>query len=350
MNRVLGPVLGLILLGIVIGFVLGVVVGVFVLPVSFTNTDVSNLRPAQKDDYVVMVSAAYALDNNLSDAKQRLARLDNDQSAAAKYVADVAQRSIDKNDTRNARNIAALAIALGAGTSSLRNYVNAASSPAPTPIATFTPTAAATAKPAALLEDRQTPTPTTADTDTPSPTKTAVKATSTARPPTATFTPAPPKATATSVPPTKAPQPAVAFKVIEQRMLSITENGGCAGNHTFYIKAVDINGVPLPNIIVERRYVAQVAVPPTGAKGPGRTEDEAGDGNAYHVLRDTGGTAFTSDWTREMSTIDEAIPNSDLIASGYCANDADCNARKGVTVNLLCRRHYSYSVTFQRQW
>src|SRR5438105_15411006 len=112
MTRMLLPVLGLILLGIVAGFVVGVVVGVIVSPLTVTNADIANLQPAQKDDYVVMVSAAYALDHNLSDARQRLARVDRDAATASKYVADVAQRAIDNEDSRNAKNLATLAIAL----------------------------------------------------------------------------------------------------------------------------------------------------------------------------------------------------------------------------------------------
>lgn len=130
MSRFIGPLLRLILFGIVVGFILGLAVGLFILPVSFTNTDIANLRAPQKDDYVAMVSTAYALDGNLGDAKQRLAKVDNDPNNAAKYVADLAQRAIDRNDARNARNLAALAIALGAGTPALRNYVQA---PTPTP-------------------------------------------------------------------------------------------------------------------------------------------------------------------------------------------------------------------------
>ncbi len=132
-SQVIRPLFGLILLGIVVGFILGAAIGFFILPVNFTNTDIANLRSAQKDDYVTMISAAYALDGNLTDAKERLAKLDADPNNAAKYVADVAQRTIDRNDARNARNLAALAIALGAGTPTLRNYVQSAPTLTPKP-------------------------------------------------------------------------------------------------------------------------------------------------------------------------------------------------------------------------
>ncbi|TMC59417.1 MAG: hypothetical protein E6J26_03885, partial [Chloroflexi bacterium] len=275
MTRVLLPVLGLILLGIVAGFVVGVVVGVIVSPLTVTNADIANLRPAEKEDYVLMVSAAYALDHNLPDAQQRLARVDRDAASAAKYVADLAQRAIDNEDSGNAKNLATLAVALGAGTPSLRNYLSDAAAPAPTPLPTFTPTAAATAKPAALVETGPTATPpasngpTTTDGDTATPTKIPPKPTATLRPPTATFTsgpptatftPRPPTATFTPVPPTATPKPAVDFRVITQRMKTAKENGGtttdgnvqeCGQDHTAYIKILDRNGAPLNKVYVQ---------------------------------------------------------------------------------------------------
>ena len=131
MRGVIVPVIGIVLAGIVVGFLVGGYVGLVLSPVTYANTEVANLRPAQKDDWVIMVSAAYALDSNLNDARQRLGRLDSDPTAAVRYVADVAQRTIDRNDTRNARNVSALAIALGAGTPAMRGYLQTAPLPGP---------------------------------------------------------------------------------------------------------------------------------------------------------------------------------------------------------------------------
>ena len=133
MSRYVGPILGLVLLGILVGFVLGLVTGLFVAPVTYTESEVAHLRSAQKDDWVYMVSAAYALDGSLADAKQRINRLDGDPSIAAKYVADVAQRAIERQDARNAKNTALLAVALGVGTPAMRNYIQLAATPQPSP-------------------------------------------------------------------------------------------------------------------------------------------------------------------------------------------------------------------------
>lgn len=122
MGQKIRPVLVFIVLGIAAGFGLGAIFGYFVMPVNYIGTDISNLRSVQKDDWVLMVSAAYALDNNLGDARQRITRIDQDPTVALSYVADVAQRTIDQKDVRNARNVSALAVALGVGTATMRNY------------------------------------------------------------------------------------------------------------------------------------------------------------------------------------------------------------------------------------
>jgi hypothetical protein len=196
-------------------------------------------------------------------------------------------------------------------------------------------------------------------------TDTPVTATATQIPPTETPAPRPTPTRRPSVPtatlavPTETPKPAVDFKVIEERMLSLKENQGSSKNgsvrdcgllHIYLIKVVDKGGVPLANILVRRLYAGNVEIPPTGSKGPGMSEDVppryAGD--QLFVMGDTGGARYTSEQTRVLSLNDRDIPNSDLIAGGYCRDDAECSYRKAN--NLLCLGHYSYSIVFQRQW
>ncbi len=117
-----GVAMHVVVPGAAVGFLLGLVIGIYVMPVRYTDTDIGNLQTAQKDDWVAMVSDAYALDHNLDDARQRIYRLDGDPAAAVRYVAEVAQRAIDRNGP-TARNIAELAIALGAGTPAIRSYL-----------------------------------------------------------------------------------------------------------------------------------------------------------------------------------------------------------------------------------
>lgn len=259
---------------------------------------------------------------------------------------------------RNRKNVLALAALLACALLSLIACSPAApaaevktATPAaepPTPVPTFTPTPA-TPSPTPTATPRPTDTPAPV---TPTPTSTATPAataTSTAAPATATATRRPPTATPVPVPPTEAPKPSVDFKVVESRLLTMAENKGCRGDHNFFITILNKDGQPLDGVIVQRRYLSQVEVPPSGTKGPGKTEDEIGKGNAFRVLRDTTGKEYSSDWTREMSAQDIGISNAELIAGGYCTSDADCNARK-TEGSSLCFGHYSYYVTFQKTW
>jgi hypothetical protein len=222
----------------------------------------------------------------------------------------------------------------------------------PTLIPTFTATAAPTVAPTV------TDSPTPSDTATVTPesataTGTTIPATPTRVPPTATRRPL---ATFTPMPPTDTPKPTIDFKVIESRLWGAVENGGTSSNgssqdcgllHASFIKVIDKGGAPLNGVIVKRVYVGKVDVPPTGSKGDGKTEDDPGDGEAYYVIGDVSGHTYTSETTRGMSELND-IPNTDLIPAGYCRDNAECDYRK--SINGLCRRHYSYSVTFQRQW
>ena len=49
-----------------------------------------------------------------------------------------------------------------------------------------------------------------------------------------------------------------------------------------------------------------------------------------------------------MSAKDFEIPIPWLIEAEYCADEVECTER--VRNNGLCLGHYSYDITFQRQW
>ena len=123
MHSLRGSIVGIAFTGAAAGLLLGLIIGLYVMPVSYVDTDIANLPSQQKEDWVTMVSAAYALDHNLEDARQRIYRLDRDPAVVNRYVAEVAQRAIDRNNTGAARNISELAIALGGGTSAIRSYL-----------------------------------------------------------------------------------------------------------------------------------------------------------------------------------------------------------------------------------
>ncbi|MER3448080.1 MAG: hypothetical protein C4291_15210, partial [Candidatus Dadabacteria bacterium] len=85
-------VLGFTLFAVVDGFLLGVFAGIY-LQSSNAPSDLQ-LEP---EEY-----AAYASDNNLVEAKQRLNMLDPDFTHTTKFLSDAAQHAQARNDLRHA--------------------------------------------------------------------------------------------------------------------------------------------------------------------------------------------------------------------------------------------------------
>ena len=337
-----------LLAGTVAGLLFGALVGWVIWPVQYTDTDPVDLRPEHKDDYVVMVSAAYALDSDLEKAEARLAKLGVDD--VGQVVADLASHYISIGaGLVDIRNLVHLADTLGSSDSAMLNYI-ATPTPTSTSTVTNTPTWA----------------PTSTSTATPTPTNTP-----TSPPPTPTFTPQPPTATPTPRPPTPtlrpratpvlqqpsateppaaisvAPTAGVDFKVVRDDIVPIEENGCHAtGGHYLWIKVIDINGQPLDGIVVKVMNGGEALVITGKEKPPGETDFAMYGGYQLEVVGDIDGRTYTSERTRTLSSMDP--PVSDLIASGVCSTKEECLERRAK--NQLCRGHYSYRVDFQRQW
>lgn len=78
------------LLGFSIGLGLGMYLGWVVSPVDYVDTDPTSLRPAYKDDYVLMIAQIYAETGDVALARARLAALS--YGAPGDVVASVGQR------------------------------------------------------------------------------------------------------------------------------------------------------------------------------------------------------------------------------------------------------------------
>jgi hypothetical protein len=99
-------------LGVVGGTALGLWYGWAFDPVEYVDTDLAYLHPAYADDYLLMVSEAYALDNNLDAAQARIALLALPEPAAA--VADRAEKAIaDASSSSDIQALVRLATAMG---------------------------------------------------------------------------------------------------------------------------------------------------------------------------------------------------------------------------------------------
>lgn len=68
--------LSLGVVGLALGIALGLLVGWVLWPVQYTNTAPVQLRQDYRDDYILMVAAAYQVEQNADAARERLARLD----------------------------------------------------------------------------------------------------------------------------------------------------------------------------------------------------------------------------------------------------------------------------------
>jgi hypothetical protein len=225
----------------------------------------------------------------------------------------------------------------------------------PRPLFTATPTPSATPVPTDTPLPTDTPMP---PTETAVPTETPVPPTDTAAPPTdtptetPTDTPAPPTDTAVPPPtaprtsPTRTPSPATAtatarpqvdFRVVEQRLMSKTENE--AQRHMILIRVINAAGNPIPGLVVwDPGHPDQQPV--TGSKpDPYHAEYIFWNYDPYQLEV----KGASSEKTKVLSTEVHLISKEDLVAAGYCPSVEICNQDE-------LAQHFSWYVTFQRTW
>ncbi|MFB0533806.1 MAG: hypothetical protein ACETWR_02370 [Anaerolineae bacterium] len=162
-----------VLTGVAIGLLAGLWLGRYAQPTKDYAVALTELEEQRGEDYIVLVSALYALEGDLARAEERLARLNEEDTAH--LVANLATKYI-KGDRglEVTQDLATLAYALGAGDEAILAYVvtpthtptsvpTATNTPLPTTTSTATPgpTASLTATPAALPTSTPTPVPPT---------------------------------------------------------------------------------------------------------------------------------------------------------------------------------------------
>ena len=225
-----------VLVGIVLGLSLGLLVTWQLWPVEYYDTDPIDLRQEHKDDYVVMIAAAYAQDRDLGLASLRLGQLGLED--AKQSVLGLFQRYGEAGYSGETRSLALLAYDLGVTDVALLPYVQE-----PTPTVELMPTP----EPTPTVEATQTPTETPAG---PSPTPTQPTpeptATATQPPPTPTHTP--------TTPPEDTPTPTVAsdfdYQVVEQSDLGCSSDR--EGDYVLvYVRDENDRGVAGVKILVK---------------------------------------------------------------------------------------------------
>ena len=108
--------------GVAVGLSAGLFLGWVILPVEYYDVDPANLRQEYKDDYIVMVSAAYALNGDFALAQSRLAKLGDPNSGAR--VAQLADAYVvHGGDSGTTQALCQLAANLGTGSDVTNLYL-----------------------------------------------------------------------------------------------------------------------------------------------------------------------------------------------------------------------------------
>lgn len=113
-----------LLTGLVIGLVAGLVYAWLINPVDYVNTIPSSLREDYRDQYRLMIALAYATNNDLVRASERLKLLKDDDPV--RTLTEQAQRILAEDGSmEDARSLGALATALQ------QNIIQPTTSPEP---------------------------------------------------------------------------------------------------------------------------------------------------------------------------------------------------------------------------
>jgi hypothetical protein len=114
-------ILPLVLVGLVVGAALGLLTGWILWPVQYTNTAPAQLRQDYRNDYILMVAAAYQVEGNLEGAQTRLALLDPEEPA--RPVVELAEAlTAGGGWSGDVAMLARLADALRAATPAMTSY------------------------------------------------------------------------------------------------------------------------------------------------------------------------------------------------------------------------------------
>jgi hypothetical protein len=117
-------VLLLAAVGLCLGIALALLIGWVLWKVEYTNTAPHQLRQDYRDDYVLMIAAAYQVEGNLGAARDRLSVLDSEDPSHP--VVELVERLIEaRGSERDIAALVGLAAAMGATTPSMEPYLGA---------------------------------------------------------------------------------------------------------------------------------------------------------------------------------------------------------------------------------
>lgn len=146
------------------------------------------------------------------------------------------------------------------------------------------------------------------------------------------------------------------FRVVEKRLWDVVENGGrldgpsvtCGEKRQLVARVIDAAGNPLNGVAVQAIYGAQeIFITGNQGKGDGAVEFVLGGGQALKVIRDVDNREVSSEEAHGLSTKPWEIPFETLIGGRFCTDEASCQSFVDATG---CYGHYSWTVTFQRNY
>ena len=110
---------------------------------------------------------------------------------------------------------------------------------------------------------------------------------------------------------------------------------------------LDVNGAPLDGVVVGDTWDNVEVF--SGMKGLGKAEiDLWANTMELEVKRDAvTDQPYTSEVSFPFSSFMTTIPNDQMIAAGYCANEAECDWKRAHD-SYYCGGHYSWEVIFQK--
>lgn len=121
-----------IIIGLGVGAAVGLYIGWVAAPVQYVQSPMGELSQRYKDEYTVMIAAAYQLDGDLNEAIRRLQPLGTGNIPL--YVRDVTERYISESGTgkeADIRTLVVLSRALGYYTPPMQSFVLPTLAPTP---------------------------------------------------------------------------------------------------------------------------------------------------------------------------------------------------------------------------
>jgi hypothetical protein len=121
-----------LVIGLAVGLAIGIYYGWVVSPVQYIESRMANMSPRYKDEYTIMVAAAFQVDGDINEALRRLQPLG--VANIPLFVRDVTERYISESGIgkeADIRSLVVLSRQLGYFTPPMQSFMLPTSTPGP---------------------------------------------------------------------------------------------------------------------------------------------------------------------------------------------------------------------------